>query len=103
MEQKAVLVVGDVYERRTIFGSFLESDDTLLSVKSEKRELAGAATAARVLDALGIRTFLGTVGDEAHAVMARIDEVCGPEFQLDLAADEDPYWHIYTQMVEGLG
>lgn len=72
-----------------------------------QRELFEEGEALGLLMLVLVETGAGRVRYYAYvrdpdAVMARIDEVCGPEFEIDLAADEDPYWNIYTQIVEGL-
>lgn len=72
-----------------------------------ERELFEEGEAHGILMLVMVETGAGRVRYYAYvadpgAVMDLLDEVAGPEFEMELAADEDPYWAIYTQLVDGL-
>lgn len=79
-----------------------ESLQTLECEIFEEGEALGLLMLVLVETGAGRVRYYAYVADP-EAVMQRIDEVLGPDFALDLAADEDPYWNIYSRMIDGLG
>ena len=72
-----------------------------------ERELFEEGEAHGILMLVMVETGAGRVRYYAYvadpeAVMELLDEVAGADFEMELAADEDPYWAIYTQLIEGV-
>lgn len=72
-----------------------------------ERELFEEGEAHGLLMLVMVETGAGRVRYYAYvadpeAVMDLLDDVAGTDFEMELAADADPDWAIYAQLVDGL-